>query len=182
MSVFNVKSKVIANRDASPPVLTNPELAQGLAKVVAGIENTGNFGTDLSAAGGKIRLISVPSNARLHALEYSMGDLGTSSIDVAVWYPTEIPQGGENAPAASLEATLISSSAFATAIAGVDTNIAWTNAFGAAATPTLINYMKPLWSLLGLSSDPGVDLDLGFSIRTAVVQNGYVGLRATYVD
>ena len=182
MSVFNVKSKVISNRDASPPVLTNPEAALGVLKGAIGVESTGNFGSDLGAASTQVRLISLPSNAGLHSLEYATGDHGTSTLDIAVWYPTVIPQGGANAPASSLAGTLISSSAFAAGLAGVDTSRAWTDAMGTDATPSLTNRNKPLWQMLGLSVDPGVDLDLGFSIRVAVVQNGYVGLRAQYVD
>src|SRR3990167_11212041 len=175
MSVYNVKSKVIANRDASPSVLSNPEVAQGYLKAVIGVENTSNFGTDLGAAASAIRLITMPSNARIQSLEYATGDHGTSTLDVAAWYPTDIPQGGENAPASSLEGTLISSSVFAAGLAGVDTSRAWTDAFGLNATPTLTNRVRPLWDMVGLSSDPGIDLDLGISIRIAVVQNGYVG-------
>ena len=182
MSVFTVKSKVISNRDAVPPLLSNPEVAQGLIKGVIGVENTGNFGADIGAAGTAIKLITIPSNARIQNLEYGVGDLGTSSLDIAVFYPTSFLQGGQNTPAQSLAGTPVSSSTFATAIAGVDTSIAWTDAMGVAANPTLQNRIKPLWSLVGLSSDPGFDFDLGFTVRTAVVQNGYVGLRATYID
>ena len=182
MSVMNVKSTVIRNRDASGPILSNPEVAQGLAKVALGVNNTGHFGTDLSEAGGAIRLITVPSNARLQSLEYAMGDLGTSGLDITVWYPTSIPQGATNAPAASSAAAVISSSTFINNIAGVDTSIAWTNAFGTNATPTITRYVRPLWDMVGLATDPKIDLDLGFTIRTVVVQNGYVGLRAVYVD
>ena len=182
MSVFNVKSAVIRNRDASPPLLSNPEVAQGLAKVVLGVNNTGHFGTDLSEAGGAIRLITIPSNARLQSLEYAAGDLGTSALDITVWYPTEIPQGGANAPAATNEAAVVSSSTFLGNISGTDTSVAWTEAYGANVTPTITRYVRPLWDMVGLTTDPKIDLDLGFTIRTAVVQNGYVGLRAVYVD
>lgn len=182
MSVFNVKSKVIANRDATPPILSNPEVALGKLKAAIGVENTGNFGADIGGAGTAIKLITIPSNARIHDLYYGVGDLGTSSIDVTVFYPTYLPQGGANSLASSLAGTVAASSLFATAIAGVDTNIAWTDAMGIAASPTLQNRLKPLWSLLGLSADPGIEMDLGFTVRVAVVQNGYVGLKATYVD
>lgn len=182
MSVFTVKSKVIANRDSTPPLLSNPEVAQGVLKAVFGAENTGNFGTDLGAAGTAIKLVTVPSNARLQTLEYSHGDLGTSTLDIAVFYPTAIPQGGQNTPASSLAGTCAGTTVFVSNLQGVDTSLGWTNGLGVAATPTLQNTMKPLWSLIGLTTDPGLDFDLGFSIRVAVVQNGYVGLRATYVD
>ncbi len=182
MSVFSIKSKYLANRDASPSILTNPELSQGLMKGVIGVEKTTNNASDIGAAATTIKLVSIPSNAKLQSLEYGMGPLGTSAIDIAAWYPTVIPQGGQNAPAASLNGTLISSSAFLGNFAGVDTSVGWTDAFGKDATPAFTARSRPLWSLLGLTTDPGVDLDLGFVVRTAVAINGYVGLRAQYID
>jgi hypothetical protein len=182
MSTFSIKSKVVTNRDASPPILSNPEVAQGLLKGVLGVEKTTNNASDIGGAGTTIKLITVPSNARLQKLEYAMASLGTSAVDIAVWYPTTIPQGGQNAPAASLGGTLISSSAFVGNLAGVDTGVAWTDGMGKDATPSLTNRLKPLWSMVGLTTDPGIDLDLGFVVRTAVAINGYVGLQATYID
>lgn len=182
MSAFTVKSEVIRNRDAQPPLLTNPESAQGVAKVAMAAERTSNAGSDLPEAGTAIKLITIPSNARIHTLEHAAGALGTSSLDIAVFYPTRLPQGGANAPANSLAGTCVASSLFATAIAGVDTLRAWTDAMGVGATPTLQNRMLPLWKLVGLSADPGLEFDLGFTVRTANAINGYVGLRATYVD
>lgn len=181
MSVYNIKSKVIANRDATPVVLTNPEISQGVLKAVIGVERT-SVDASIGAAGTQLRLISVPSNARLHSMEYATADVETSALDIAVWYPTDLPQGGENSVAASNEAALISSSAFLGNIAGIDAARAWTDAMGANVTPTIVARSQQLWQMLGLTSDPGIDLDLGISVRTAVTTNGYVGLRATYVD
>ncbi len=182
MSVFTIKSKVLANRDNTPPILSNPEVAQGLMKGVIGVEKTTNNASDIGAAGTAIKLVPVPSNARLQTLEYASEGLGTSSLDVCIFYPTNMPQGGANAPAVALAGTPVASSLFATALAGVDTKVAWTDAMGVAATPTLQNRIKPLWQLVGLSTDPGFDFDIGFSVRTAVAINGYVGLRASYID
>lgn len=180
MSAFNIKSVVIRDREASPPLHNNATLAKGVLHEALQVENTSNAGSDIGAAGTQIRLVSVPSNARLSRLEYSRADLGTSSLDIAVWYPDQLAQGGENSLSASLESTLVSSSAFATAISG-DTAVAWTDAMGANTTPSLAQRTQPLWQLLGLTADPACDLDLGFSVRTANATNGYVGLRAQYV-
>lgn len=182
MSVFTIKSRVIANRDASPPLLTNPENSQGLVKSVVGVEKTTNIASDIGGAGTAIKLITIPSNARISRLEYAKEAFGTSSLDIAVFYPTTIPQGGLNAPARSLAGTVVASSLWTTNISNGDVAVGWTDAMGAAVSPTLQNRIKPLWDLLGLSSDPSIDFDLGFSVRTAVTTNGYVGLRASYVD
>ncbi len=179
MSVYNIKSKVLANRDAVPSVLSNPEIAQGLLKGTLGVERTGAAIID---AASTIRLFTMPSNARLHSLEYAAQGLGTSALDIAVWYPTTIPQGGLNAPAASLAGTLVSSSAFGANIAGVDTGIAWTDGMGLPSVLSIPKRSQQLWQMLGLSTDPSVDLDFGFTVRTATSVQGYVGMRASYVD
>lgn len=182
MSVYNIKSTVITNRDATPPALTEPSLGNGRVKGAVGVQRTSNAGSDLPEAGTAIRLITMPANARLQSLEHAAGALGTSAIDITVWYTTTIPQGGQNTPATSLAGTVIASSFFASNIAGIDTKRAWTDAMGLDATPTLDKRDYPLWKMLGLSNDPGLNLDLGFTIRTANAINGYVGLRATFVD
>jgi len=182
MSVYNIKSRVLQNRDANPPVLSNPELSRGLTKSALGVQRTSEFGSDLPEAGSQFRLITVPSNARLQSLEHGMSNLGTSSLDVAAWYPADIKVGAFGGPANSLENTLISSSVFATAIAGLTGGRSWSDSMGASTAPLLQNRAFPLWQMLGLSSDPGLSIDLGFVVRSGIALNGYVGLRATYVD
>lgn len=184
MSAFNIKSTVIANRDSGAikaPVDTI--FAKGQVREVMGVQRSSDAGTDLGAAATAIRLISVPSRARLSSLDYAVANvgLGTSAIDIACWYPTTIPQGG-GAPASSNNAALISSSAFKANIAGVDTGIEWTDGLGAISTNTLPKRSQPLWQALGLATDPGIDLDLGFVVRTAAALNGYVGLRARFIE
>lgn len=180
MSTFNIKSTVIAARDTTAiKQMIDPVFATGTVFEAIGVERTGAAIID---AASTIRLCPVPSSARVSSLDYAAQALGTSAIDIAVWYPTNIPQGGLNAPAASLESTLISSSAFGANIAGVDTGIAWTDGLGTIAQNSIPKRSQPLWQALGLSSDPGIDLDMGFVVRTATSVQGYVGLRVRYID
>ena len=180
MSTFNIKSNIITQRDATGlKTLLGPQDAVGVVKEVIGVDRTSAAIVD---AGTTIRLCPVPSRARIVDVQYARETLGTSALDIAVWYPTDIPQGGEDAPAASNEAALISSSAFATNITGTDAGLDWTSGLGLATAPTLQARTQPLWQLLGLSQDPGIDLDLGFTVRTATAEQGYVGMRVRYVD
>lgn len=181
MSAYNIKAKVLQDRDASPPVQTNPEQGQGVIKSAFGVQRTSESGASLPTAGSQYRMFQIPSNARLDRLEYAVDDVGTTQLDITVWYPTKLLQGGQNAVAKSSEAALISSSLFATAIANVDGGRAWANGF-AAASPSLNLQGQQLWQMLGLANDPGVELDMGFTMRTACASNGYIGLRASYVD
>lgn len=180
MSTFNVKSNIITQRDNTGlKTLLGPQDAVGNLEEVLGVDQTPAAIVD---AGTTIRLCPVPSSARVSEISYAKETTGTTTLDIAVWYPTNIPQGGLNAPAASLESTLISSSAFLTGIAGSDLGVGWTDGMGLAASPTLQKRSQPLWQLLGLSADPGIDLDVGFSVRVATAEQGYVGMRVRYVD
>lgn len=175
MSTFT--SQAIRKRDANPPVRSNPEESQGILKAAIGVERV-----PIAGAGTLVKLIKIPSNARLHSLEYCSQTLGTSTLDITTFYPTTIPQGGAGSVAKSNEGLVIGSSQFVNNIAGVDDGTGWTNGLGAAATPAVGVLDNPLWQVLGLSEDPEGDIDLGFSVRAATAEAGYVGLRATYVD
>lgn len=171
-----VKSTQLTFRDSS-------SLKEGADAIVSdgrlhesiGVVNTG---AAILAAGSAAKCVQIPSAARVAALFYMADTMGTSSLDVAVWYPTVIQQGSDANIQPSSAGAIISSSTFATAIAGVDTGIVPTDGM---ATLTLTKRQMPLWRAIGLSSDPGINLDVGFSVRTATAIQGYVGLQVRYV-
>ena len=175
MSTFTAAS--ITRRDAYPPVRINPEEGKGILKSVIGVQNV-----TVAGAGTFIKLISVPSNARLHSLEYCSQTLATSSLDISTFYPTLLPGGAASSVAKTSEGAIFTSSFFVNDITGVDGGTGWTNGLGAATTPAVANLDNPLWQMLALTEDPSVDIDIGFSVRTATTEAGYVGLRASYVD
>lgn len=180
MSSFSIKSKVIANRDASPTVLTDPIVSKGDAKEVIGVESV----PQTADIGSTVKLLSIPSGSRLAALEYAVANvgLGTSAIDVACWFPTAIPNMSNVQLQSSVVAgRLISSSAFKANIAGVDTGIEWTDGLAPISTNTLQKRSQPLWQALGLAADPNIDIDIGFTVRTTNSLGAYVGLRGRYV-
>ncbi len=181
MSVFNIKSSVLAGRDATPKVLQEPTLARGLIREAFGVQCVSSAGTDLNQAGTQIRLVSVPSHARLSALEYLGTSTGTSALDIAVWYPTYLPQGGANFLTVA-GGTLISSSKFLTNFIIPDTNSVFTTAFPAVSVMGPGVLEQPLWQMLGLATDPEVPFDIGISVRTACAVNGYVGLKARFTE
>lgn len=173
MSVFNIKSTYIANRDAAPKVLTDGVAGKGILQEVIGADRTPAVIVDVAST---IRLVSVPSSARLSDLHYFAQSLGTSALDIAAWYPTTVPVGS-----GIVAAQLISSSAFTANIAGVDTGIALTDGLGLPSVTSIPKRLQPLWQMLGLVADPGIDIDLGFTVRTATSVQGYAGLRARYI-
>ncbi len=175
MSSF-LKSTIITNRDATPKVLTDSFLSGGIMEEVQGSVKTGATDT----ANSYYRLVSVPSNARVSELYWQSEAFGSGSIlDVGVFYPTTIPQGGGSFLANTLAGTIISSSIFATGLTG-----------NAANALTLItnqstNYLiplqeTPLWNVLGLTADPEINFDIGFVVRVVTAAAGYVGLKCRY--
>lgn len=180
MSSFTIKSKVIANRDASPAILTDPILARGDSIDVIGVEQV----PQTADIGSKIKLFSIPSSARIVSIDYAVANvgLGTSALDVAAWFPTTAPNmSGAQVQSAVVSGALISSSAFKTNIAGVDTGVEWTDAKAAISTDTLPKKAQPLWQMLGLAADPNIDLDIGFTVRTTNSLSAYVGMRGRFV-
>ena len=175
MSTFT--SQAIRKRDASPTERMNPEESRGILKTAIGIQQI-----PIAGAGTFAKLISIPSNARLVSLDYIRQNLGTSTLDISVFYPTTIPQGGAGSVAKSSEGAIFGSSNFINNIIGTDAAIAWTTGFGLAVTPAMGALDNPLWQVLALTEDPEGEIDIGFSVRAATATAGYVGLRATYVD
>lgn len=179
MSAFNIKSTVIANRDATPKILSEPIIAMGMMREAYGCQKVSSAGTDLNTAGTQIRLVQIPSNARISEIEYAGTSTGTSALDIAAWYPTVIPQGGANFLTVAGGA-IISSSKFLTNFIIPDTNKDWTTARDVIGTQSVQLQEQPLWQYLGLTADPEVNIDMGVTVRTACAVNGYIGLRARY--
>jgi hypothetical protein len=178
MAVVNLKSNALTNRDATPKVLTDALISGGSINHSYGWVFTGAA----DSAASNYRLASVPSSAQLTSLEWVNGSLGSACLlDVAAWYPTNFQSGGGAFLAQSLTTVLISSSTFSTLISGTIANTTFSQLMTTAGTQATPNYWEqPLWALLGLASDPECVIDLGFSVRVAVANAGYVGMKASF--
>lgn len=173
----NLKSTIITNRDATPKVFTDGFLQGG-----ASAETKGSVLTGASdAAASTYRLVSVPSDARVSSLTWqTSATLGSGCmLDVAVWFPTSIQQGGGNFLTSGSASALISSSIFATALAAASA-IALTDITNQSGNYLVPLQETPLWNVLGLVADPGIYFDIGFSLRAATASAGYVGLKCVY--
>lgn len=176
-----VKAKMIANRDASPPVLTDPIVAVGSVQEAWGCENL----PVSSDNGSFVKCVQIPSSARLSSLGLSAaGTVGTTSLDIGAWFPTAIQnQSGYAIHSAVVAGRLIQSSAFGTAFIVPDVaGLLDSDAMGTITGNTIPQRNMPLWQKLGLQADPNCMIDLGIVVRTANAGAGYVGLRARYVD
>lgn len=176
MGIVNITSTYVKNRDASPKVLTDAGIANGLLRSTQGYVTTNNG----DSATSTYRLCSVPSNARVNSVDYQCAAQGTScTINVGVYYPTYIPVGA--GLAASLAGTAISAAFFASAIASASA-VAITNITNQAGTNTIDLQELPLWQALGLSVDPMIELDIVATVQVATAASGKLGVKVSYAE
>ena len=175
MTAFNLKSTVITNRDATPKVITDSQVDGASIKECYGYVQT--QGAD-DAAGSTYRLCQVPSNARLSSLSLQAGAMGSgAAIDVGVFYPTTIPAGAglSQANAGLVINTQLFCSALGCSAATVATEI-----INSSANNTIAKQEQSLWQAAGLTTDPGIDLDIVVRVQTAIATQAYIGLKARY--
>ena len=176
MSVYIIKSNAIANDAATPPVLNDPIVDSGIVHQSEGYVQTGSA-TD--AVGSLYKMCKVPSNARVSEIKFQCDALGGSgAVNVGVYYPEYIPQGAGLLP--SLASTAISAAFFASALSVVSAT-AETGITNQSGTNTIAKQELPLWSAVGLASDPGIELDICVAVSTVIAAQGYVGLKVSYV-
>jgi hypothetical protein len=152
MAVVTTKSGSVTNRDATPRVLVDSNLAGGRMKEWAGtIETTG---TD--SAGSKYILCSgVPSSARVSQVLLSCdGNNTNGTVDIGVYKSTA--DGG-----AVVDADFFAS---AQAIGTIQKHLDVTYESGVYGIEDI---EKPLWQALGLTSDPNLLYDIVATIVTA---------------
>jgi hypothetical protein len=152
MAVVTKKSGSATDRDATPRVPVNGNIAGGFLKSWVGtIETTG---TD-SAASKYIMCVGVPSNARVQQVFLSCDGNNTSgAMDIGVYKSTA--DGG----------TVVDADFFASAqaIGTILTNSDVTHESGVYG---IEDVEKPLWDALGLSADPNLLYDIVATITTA---------------
>lgn len=177
MTTYNIKSTIISNRDATPKVLTDPFVGGGALRSCEGYVQT-NGAAD--GVGSTYRMLQIPSNARVEAVKIAADALGTGcTLSVGVWWPTYIPVGA--GLSASVASTVINTAFFASALAASNAN-ALTDITNQSTNNTIVKQELPLWQACGLATDPGIDLDLVVYVAGAVAAQGYIGLKAAYVE
>lgn len=174
MAVVNLKSTFITNRDAVPAVRTDAFVSGGSKKSAQGWVSAANG----DSANSIYRLCSVPSNARVDTVKFQCDALGTSAaVHIGVYYPEFIPVGAgldaSNAGAA------ISDAFFASALA-VSSAVALEEVTNQSGSNTIDKQEMPLWEALGLSTDPGIDLDVCVTVDVAIAAAGKLGVKVDF--
>lgn len=162
MAAENLKSGVITNRDATPPVLStsNPGLVR---RAYGKVECAGGD------AGSTYRFCSIPSNAKLVRAFYSCDDLGTGvTMNVGLYQTTA------NGGAVADQDFFASALDVATAAVGI-TEITFER--GA----TLIDELEqPLWQRLALTADSNREYDV-VAVSASAAATGTMAVWVEYV-
>lgn len=141
----NVNSTWITNAVATPKVLTNSNQSCGRvfsAKSVATVSAT-------QASGDTIRLVRVPSNARIDAVLLTTGDATTAgAINIGVWQTAD--NGG----------AVVDADLFASALALTGGPFTRSDQTWESGEYTYAESCLPLWQVLGLTADPVREYDI----------------------
>jgi hypothetical protein len=169
MSVVNLKSTQLTNRDSTPVVLTNSFIGRSVVK-----EGYGWVGaTSGDSIASVYRLVTLPSNSRLSSIVVSCDALGTSAaIGVGAYYQTSMP-------ATALGGTVINATFFASALS-VATALSKSNVTNQSTSYTYDKQEMPLWLALGLSADPECNFDICATVSAAIAATGKLAMNVSY--
>lgn len=152
MAAENLKSTYITNATATPVVLTNGALYKGAMH-----ESAGTITPDAAAeANSTYRFCRVPSNARVSQVLISTAAAFTTAGAVNVGVYQTADNGG-----AVVDADLFGSAVALTTTKKENLDITYES-----GEYTMAESEKPLWEVLGLTSDPNREYDVVATVTT----------------
>ncbi len=164
---LTLKSNVITNREATPRVLNSQQVGgEGIVREVYGFLASVTASLSITSV---IRLVDVPSNARITSVRGYSGAQTAGKFDIGL-YQTNANGG------AVVDADLFAS-AWDCASAVKDVQL-----LDESAEYTIAEMAKPLWEVIGLTSDPQRTYDVCATVVTTDVTTGTgaLGLRVQY--
>lgn len=164
MAVVTVKSSLITARDSTPPGKST--LSTGPRRLY---DQTGTVEvTNGDSIASKFILGSVPSSASMRELIVYCDAITSAAADIGLYRTTQ--DGG-----AVVDADLFASAqSIATAIT------VGTNVLHESAVLDIANLDKPLWQVLGLSTDPQLMYDVVATLTAAATASGTLTVRMVY--
>ena len=165
MAVVIRKSGPITNRDATPRVMNNSAIAHAMMRGFTGTVETVS-GDDIAS----IYIIgSLPSNAVVYALRIYSDDIGATTVaDVGLYKNTA--DGG----------AVVDADFFASALSVKDGALNGTDIMHESTVFDPDDVEKPLWSGLGLTSDPNLMYDVALTLTAAADAAGTISLKCMY--
>jgi hypothetical protein len=147
----NVNSTWITNAVETPKVLTDASKSVGIARVAKSAATV----SASQSQNDTIRLVRVPSNARIDAVLLTTGDASSAgNINIGVWQTAE--NGG----------AVVDADLFASALALTGGPFARSDQTWESGEYTYAESCKPLWEVLGLSADPNREYDIVAEVST----------------
>lgn len=161
-----LSSTPITNANASPKVANNPGVSDGmLRRAVGTLENVA-----ADSAASIYRMVRVPSNAHIHSVQLASDDGGaTGMVDCGVYQTSD--NGG----------AVVDADHFASAVDLGAGAVGRTDITHESAVYGLEDAEKSLWSVLGLSADPGIDYDIALTVTEVIADVGTKTLWVEYV-
>lgn len=162
MSIEHVQSTPVSNAYAVPAVAnTTGEGAPGYLREV-----TGYLTIPASAsADSTLRFVRVPSNAKVKSVRLTTeAGGGSAAIDIGVYYPVDSVH-------TDVVGSAIDQDFFASAVvisSAVPMTEVVNEAGGANASYLISEFDTPLWQALGLTVDPGGELDIVGTLTVAI--------------
>jgi len=177
MAIDHVKSTFITNLDAQP-VAMNTAGEGGMGRLLA-IEGYAT-GVASGTADSTYQLVRVPSNCKIKTIVFESAAQTAGKFDIGAYYATD----GASGKAVALLAAAAISQAFFAAIIDCASAVARTDITNQAGLYTADKRVMPLWQALGLSSDPGGNIDIVATIKTTDITTGTgrFGISVTFVE
>lgn len=164
MAVVNVKSTGVANNDAG--TVTDAVVVNSMAHLSVGTLEA----TAAESATSVYRFLKMPSNARIHTLEFSNDALGSG---------TSVNIGAYETATNGAAAVTVSAASFALSLqtVSVATNLNITNLVVDKA-----NAEKPLWQILGKTADTNRMYDICATAKATIGTTGTMTLKAIWAQ
>ena len=178
MAVENLKSPSITNLDASPPVANTA----GEGAAAHQYSNFDFVTVDASASlTSTYRILRVPSTAKIKSLVIESEAMGAGAFDISVYYSDSPWEGSADVSTGVVPTT--GSQFFANSF-NCAAAVAPTSIINNAGNNNMSNRNKPLWSALGLATDPGGSFDIVAVVDTTAVTTGAarLGLRVEFTS
>jgi len=166
MPVVTVKSAAITQRDANPRYLNAGRITRAAVQTAVGLVGI----TNGDSVGSKYIACSIPSNARVVSARLTAPDIGTTTAADFGLYRTTA-DGGAVVDADAFKAAVVLNAGAITKAEQLFGNIF-----------TVANGEKPVWQVLGLSADPGIEYDVVLTLTGAADASGSVLVEVDYVQ
>lgn len=164
MAVVTVKSARISGRDSTPPVRGGLTLGpRRLYDECATVEVTNG-----DSIASKFILATVPSHASMRELVVYCDAITSAAADFGVYRTTQ--DGG----------AVVDADAFGSAVSIATAITVGSNILHESGVLDISEIEQPLWQILGLTADPGVDYDIVATLTAAATASGTLSVAAKY--